>query len=241
MRLFNLKNAVLGSALGLVTIVGATSASAQNRNEEYREWQRAQRQAQEELRDYRRSGSRSDYRDYQKAQRRAQKEYREYQRLNRTVYNNGNGNGYGYGRANRNSNGTVYYRNGQRVYPNATYGNNTSYRVYRNGSYYQTDSRGAELLRQAVNSGYQQGYNQGQNDRRYNRGGDYYGNNVYRNGTYGYQSYVDRSQYQYYFQQGFQRGYQDGLNSQTQYGYRSNNSVNILGTILNSILSFTQN
>ena len=39
------------------------------------------------------------------------------------------------------------------------------YRVYRNGSYYQTDSRGAELLRQAVNRGYQQGFNAGKGDR----------------------------------------------------------------------------
>src|ERR1043165_6771407 len=32
------------------------------------------------------------------------------------------------------------------------------YRVYRNGSYYQTDRRGADLLKQAVNAGYQQGF-----------------------------------------------------------------------------------
>lgn len=241
MRLFNLKNAVLGSALGLVTIVGATSASAQNRNEEYREWQRAQQQAQEELRDYQRTGSRRDYRDYQQAQRRAQQEYREYQRSNHTVYNNGNGNGYGYGREGRDSDDTVYYRNGQRVYPNRTNGNTDYYRVYRNGSYYQTDSRGVELLRQAVNSGYQEGYREGQINRQNRRYNDYNDSNMYQRGNYGYQTHVDSSQYQYYFQQGFQRGYQDGYNRQTQYGYRSNNSVNILGTILSSILNFTQN
>ena len=113
MRLLNLKTAVLGSALGLVTILGASSVSAQNRNEEYREWQRAQRQAQEELRDCQRTGTRRDCRDYQRAARRSQQEYREYIRSNR----NGNGDGYGYGRDNR-DNDTVYYRNGQRVYPN---------------------------------------------------------------------------------------------------------------------------
>lgn len=111
----------------------------------------------------------------------------------------------------------------------------------REGTYYQTDYRGAELLRQAVNSGYQQGYRQGQLDARNNRNGSYYGNNVYRSGTYGYQSYVDRSQYQYYFQQGFERGYEDGFNNQYRYGYRSNNGLNILGTILNGILNITQN
>ena len=39
------------------------------------------------------------------------------------------------------------------------------YRIYRNGSYYNTDNRGAELLRQAVNRGYQQGLIAGRNDR----------------------------------------------------------------------------
>jgi flagellar biosynthesis/type III secretory pathway protein FliH len=116
------------------------------------------------------------------------------------------------------------------------------YRVYRNGGngYYQTDQRGAELLRNAVNAGYQQGYQQGQMDRRNRRNGGYYGSNVYRSGNYGYQSYVDRSQYQYYFQQGFQRGYQDGYNSQTRYGSRSGNGINILGSILGSILNIRE-
>lgn len=115
-----------------------------------------------------------------------------------------------------------------------------NYRVYRNGSYYQTDHRGAELLRQAVNAGYQQGYRQGQIDRQNRRSGGYYGSNVYRSGTYGYQSYVDRSQYQYYFQQGFQRGYQDGYNTRTQYGYNSGGSMNILGSILGAILNMRE-
>ena len=91
-----------------------------------------------------------------------------------------------------------------------------------------------------MNSGYQQGYRQAQMDARYGRSDNYYGNNVYRSGTYGYQSYVDRNQYQYYFQQGFQRGYEDGYNNQARYGYRSGNSFNILGTVLNSILNLTQ-
>lgn len=115
-----------------------------------------------------------------------------------------------------------------------------AYRVYRNGGYYQTDYRGAELLRRAVNAGYQQGFRQGQLDRRYRRSGGYYGSNIYRSGSYGYQSYVDRSQYQYYFQQGFQRGYDDGYNSQMRYGYRSGGVVNIIGSILGSILNIRE-
>ena len=114
------------------------------------------------------------------------------------------------------------------------------WRVYNNGRYYNTDSRGAEILRQAVNQGYQQGFRQGQLDRRSRRGGNYYGNSIYRNGNYGYNRYVDSAQYRYYFQQGFQRGYEDGYNSRNRYGQSYNGSVNILGSILNGILNLTQ-
>lgn len=112
------------------------------------------------------------------------------------------------------------------------------YRVYNNGSYYNTDDRGLQILRDAVNRGYQQGYYAGQTGRRQGYGYGYNGLSAYRNGTYGYNSYVTPSMYRYYFQQGFQRGYQDGYNSRYQYGYRSNNGINILGSILSSILNF---
>ena len=56
----------------LAILMGAQSASAQTWNEEYREWQEAQRRAQEEYRDYQRTRSRGDYRDWQQAQRQAQ-------------------------------------------------------------------------------------------------------------------------------------------------------------------------
>lgn len=114
------------------------------------------------------------------------------------------------------------------------------YRVNRNGRYYNTDQRGAELLRQAVNAGYQQGFRAGQQDRSNRRNSSWNNSSIYRSGTYGYQSHVDRSQYQYYFQQGFQKGYQDGYNSRNQYGYVNNGSVNILGTILSQILNIQQ-
>lgn len=139
----------------------------------------------------------------------------EQQRRNNGVYN-GNGNAYG-----------------------------NRYRVNRNGTYYNTDQRGADLLRQAVNAGYQQGFQAGRNDRSGRRRGSYSNSQVYQSGTYGYQSYVNQSQYQYYFRQGFQRGYQDGANTQYQEGYNgqyqygSNNggTLNILGTILSQILN----
>ena len=111
------------------------------------------------------------------------------------------------------------------------------YRLYRGDGYYQTDHRGYELLRTAVNRGYQQGYRAGLNDRRYRRVMGYGDENYYRSGTYGYQSYVDRGQYQYYFRQGFERGYQDGYYEQSRYGYNSGGTWNILGSILGSILN----
>lgn len=115
------------------------------------------------------------------------------------------------------------------------------YRVYRNGGWYNTDHRGAELLRQAVNEGYRQGFAAGRADRnRRVRGMDWNRSNVYRSGTYGWQSHVDRNTYQHYFRQGFERGYQDGFNSRNQYGSNSGGTLNILGSILGSILNLQQ-
>lgn len=134
-------------------------------------------------------------------------------------------------RAVRNSNDNDYpqFRNGAR------------YRIMRNGSTaYTTDYRGAELLRQAINNGYQQGYQQGVLDRQRRHRYDYNRNSMYRRGNYGYQSYVPTTQYQYYFQQGFQRGYEDGFNSTTRYGYVQNGTYNILGSILGTILNVTE-
>lgn len=118
--------------------------------------------------------------------------------------------------------------------------NNGRYRVRRNGAYYNTDGRGAELLRQAVRSGYEQGFRAGQNDRNSRRRSNWNGNSEYRSGSYGYDSHVARNQYQYYFQQGFQRGYQDGFSRRNQYGsYNTNGGGGggILSSILNQILN----
>jgi len=120
------------------------------------------------------------------------------------------------------------------------------YRVNRNGTWYNTDNRGADLLRQAVNEGYRQGFAVGRSDRNGRRRSiSWSNNNVYRRGTYGYQSGVAQSQYQYYFRQGFQRGYQDGSNREYrddyygnyQYGTNNGGTLNILGTILNQVLN----
>ena len=114
------------------------------------------------------------------------------------------------------------------------------WRVYQGSRYYQTDYHGVELLRQAVNEGYQQGFRAGQQDRSSRRRNNYYGSSIYQSGTYGYQSYVDSAQYRYYFQQGFQRGYQDGYNSRYQYGSARNGVVSILGAVLQGILNARQ-
>lgn len=114
------------------------------------------------------------------------------------------------------------------------------YRVYNNGRYYTTDSRGAELLRQAVRSGYQQGIRAGQYDRSHRIRRSYTINSEYRRGNYGYRSYVDSRQYQYYFRQGFQRGYQDGYSRRYRYGTNNNGAFNILGSILSGILNIRQ-
>lgn len=110
------------------------------------------------------------------------------------------------------------------------------YRVVRNNRTYNTDHRGAALLRNAVNEGYRQGFNAGRSDYSSMRRTGWSNSNVYRTGTMGYQNSVDRGQYQYYFQQGFQRGYQDGVNQSMRYGYRTNNGLSILGSVLGTIL-----
>jgi len=215
MRSLNLKTKVIGLAIGLLALTAAAvSTNAQDVNRQYRQWQRAQMEAQRECAI---NTSRRDLRQCQRAQERAQREYNDYVRA---------------------ANGRVYNTYGSTVYNPST---GQYYRVYRNGQYYTTNYQGYNLLRQAVNSGYQQGYRQGQLDRRYGRGYNYYGNSIYLQGMFGYQSYVSRDQYQYYFQQGFQRGYEDGYNSTFRYGYRNGNTFNILSNVLGTILNLATN
>src|SRR5262249_25613443 len=111
------------------------------------------------------------------------------------------------------------------------------YRLYRGGQYYETDQRGVDLIRRAIDSGYQQGYKAGVNDRRYRRVDNYRDEVLYKTGNYGYQNYVDLDQYQYYFREGFERGYSDGYDSESRYGSYSGGKWSILGNILNGILN----
>lgn len=218
MRSSNFKKMAATSALGLAVLFGAGEvANAQgNRNDD----RKAMRQ-QEKI-------ERQQAKLEQERLRLQQQRQAEWTRRNtRLVYTP---------RGNDRSNGAGYYNGNANA-------NSNRLRVYRNGGYYNTDTRGADLLRQAVNEGYRQGFSSGRANN--NRRGDWSTSNVYRSGTAGYQSYVDRGQYQYYFRQGFQRGYQDGTNSQYQEGYNGNyqygsnngGTLNILGTILNQILN----
>jgi len=117
-----------------------------------------------------------------------------------------------------------------------------NYRYSRAGRTYQTNQYGADLLRQGVNYGYEEGFQAGEADRE-----DHYQNSghqnsyAYQDANYGYNGYyVDQTEYSYYFREGFRRGYADGYNSRSQYGTYSNGNYSILSGILSQVLNLTQ-
>jgi hypothetical protein len=113
-----------------------------------------------------------------------------------------------------------------------------TYRYTRVGRTYQTNRYGADLLKQAVNYGYEEGVRAGQADRQDGYRNGYQSSYAYEDANYGYTGmYVDQGEYNYYFRQGFQRGYQDGFNSRSQYGTNANGTLGILGTVLSAILN----
>ena len=216
----NFKKIAATAALGIFAVLGSSElANAQgNSNKGMKNERKAERQALKI--------------EQQRARLESQRQA-EWRRRNTRLSNTRSGNDR--------SNGAGYY-NGN---ANANTNRDGRYRIYRNGAYYNTNGQGVELLRQAVNEGYRQGFEAGRNDRNTRRRGDWSTSSVYRTGTSGYQTQVDRGQYQYYFRQGFQRGYQDGTNSQYQvdhngdyqYGSRQGGTMNILTSILGSILN----
>jgi hypothetical protein len=115
-----------------------------------------------------------------------------------------------------------------------------SYRYAYSGYTRETNQYGADVLRQAVNYGYQEGVRFGQADRQDGLAADYRNSFAYQDANYGYSgNYVDQADYNYYFRQGFQRGYSDGYYSRSQYGTALNGSPSILATLLSSILGLT--
>lgn len=110
-----------------------------------------------------------------------------------------------------------------------------TFRYEFGGTYHETNQYGADLLRQAVNYGYRRGYRAGAADRADHWRADYSNSPEYREATYGYAgSYVDLSDYSYYFRQGFRRGYDDGYYNRYRYG---SSSGSILGNVLSAILN----
>ncbi|MFS8064426.1 MAG: hypothetical protein ACMG5Z_07530, partial [Luteimonas sp.] len=111
------------------------------------------------------------------------------------------------------------------------------YRYQRAGSYYSVNQYGANLLKQAVNAGYEQGIQAGRADRMDRWRNDYRNSFAYQDASYGYNGYyLSQDDYSYYFRQGFQRGYEDGYNSRYQYGRNSGGNYSILTSLLTSIL-----
>ena len=113
----------------------------------------------------------------------------------------------------------------------------SSYRYNRDGRYYETNQYGADVLRQALNYGYQEGMRAGRADQQDNWRYSYRDSYIYEDANYGYNGYyVQQDDYNYYFRQGFQRGYEDGYYGRRQYGRNYNNSDSLLSAILTSIL-----
>jgi len=113
-----------------------------------------------------------------------------------------------------------------------------TYRYVYSGYNRETNQYGADVLRQAVRDGYQEGVRFGQADRQDGLSPNFQNNYAYQDANYGYAgNYVDQSDYNYYFRQGFQRGYTDGYYGRSQYGTTSlNGSSSILGNLLTTIL-----
>lgn len=111
------------------------------------------------------------------------------------------------------------------------------YSYSRNGQYYNVNQYGADLLRRAVESGYEEGFRAGQADQQDGWNFDPNNSDAFQDASYGYDGYyVDVSEYQNYFREGFQRGYEDGYYGRSQYGSYSGGRYNILGDVLSLIL-----
>jgi hypothetical protein len=115
-----------------------------------------------------------------------------------------------------------------------------TYRYSYGGRYYETNQYGVDLLRQALNNGYEEGYLAGQADRQDGWRADYRNSYAYQDANYGYTGfYVNQNDYNYYFRQGFQRGYEDGYNSRSQYGRVVNGKYQLIAGLLSTLLNLT--
>lgn len=114
------------------------------------------------------------------------------------------------------------------------------YRYSRGGNYYYANRYQADLMRQAINYGYEEGYYAGRADRMDRWGFNYRDAYAYQDANYGYSGYyVDRGTYNYYFRQGFSRGYDDGYYSRYRYGRHDNNNYSLNDSVFRLILNFS--
>jgi hypothetical protein len=98
-------------------------------------------------------------------------------------------------------------RNNRHNYNNDPYFYTAANYRYRRGRYYETNQYGANLFREAVNNGYQQGFLAGQADCQDRWHSNYPGSHAYQDANYGYGGfYVPQADYHYYFRQGLRRG-----------------------------------
>jgi hypothetical protein len=113
-----------------------------------------------------------------------------------------------------------------------------SYGYYRAGNYYQVNRYAADMLRDAVRMGYQEGVRAGRADAMDGWRPNYRDSFAYQDANYGYRGYyVDREEYNYYFREGFRRGYEDGYQRNNRYGRYDNGNISILETVLSVILN----
>lgn len=112
-----------------------------------------------------------------------------------------------------------------------------NYRYAFGGQRYETNRYGADVLRQAVRHGYEEGLHAGRADRMDGWRPDYRNAYAYQDANYGYNGYyVRQNAYNHYFRQGFRRGYEDGYYNHYRYGRYNNGSANILPAVLSIIL-----
>jgi hypothetical protein len=128
MKLYNLKRTIAASAFGLIALLGTSEiANAQNNKKVQKQQQKVVKQQQKVLKQQQKLSVQQQRVEQERFQLAQQRQREEQIRLQNQRNRN----------ANINS-------------------NNNRYRIYRgtgnNGGYYQTDNRGAELLRQAVNN-----------------------------------------------------------------------------------------
>lgn len=112
-----------------------------------------------------------------------------------------------------------------------------SYRYVRAGRWYEVNQYAADVLREAVRLGYEEGYYAGEADRYDGWRGGYQDNFVYQDANLGYDGYyVSQAEYNWYFREGFRRGYEDGYGRAARYGYVEGDRHSILPAVLAAIL-----